>query len=116
LSGGLSRELMTRLGRGNMHRHDASIHPLRRHAGLVFNLLCGLYLATLGPLVADAAHAVMREGERSALWLGILIVVIAAAETWALPRKMRLVLARLEGHRSPAATLFVLWMLHTVIS
>lgn len=58
----------------------------------------------------------MREGERSALWLGILIVVIAAAETWALPRKMRLVLARLEGHRSPTVTLFVLWMLHTVIS
>jgi len=79
---------------------DLSPSSRPRLVGLGFNLICALYFVTLGSLVSGATQVVMSEGTAATPWLGALLLLFVVVETWALPRKMKLVLSNLEDGES----------------
>jgi len=91
--------------------------PQRIHlAGLGFDLACALYFVTLGPFVAATSHAVMREQSPPVPWLGLLLLALVVAETWALPKKMALVRSVLTEEEAKSGFVFILWILHSGVA
>lgn len=88
--------------------------------GIVFNLLCALAYVLLGPtLVETASLAVdgkLEEENRSAAWLGFLIILVSLLEIYAFPIKMRYIREAIREHGDDGASGFVLWMFHAVVS
>ncbi|MAS91777.1 MAG: hypothetical protein CMO55_01170 [Verrucomicrobiales bacterium] len=84
--------------------------------GLVFNLLCGVYFLTLGPVVTNAAYSAIHAEAWNSVWLGFIIIAIILLEIYAFPKKMRYVRHAARAHGDDLGTGFWMWMFHAVIS
>lgn len=88
--------------------------------GFVFNLFCGLAYVLLGPVLVETASLAvdgkLEDENRSAVWLGVLIILVSLLEIYAFPIKMRYIREAIREKGDDRASGFVLWMFHTVVS
>ncbi|MBZ0114371.1 MAG: hypothetical protein K8J08_18055 [Thermoanaerobaculia bacterium] len=93
-----------------------SLFSSRRFGGVAFDLICAAYFWRLAAPVTEAADVASRDPEGRAVWLGVLLLLAIALETWALPVKLRQVRRRLvPGRRLPAGAIYLL-LLHIVVA
>jgi len=82
----------------------------------IYNFLSALYFGFFSPYIFEISLQTVKRERVFYPWLGIILIVFIVLETYAFPKKMKLVKSRLKARQNDVGMGVVLWVFHTVIS